>query len=199
MTKSTTVFGSVEYEDGEWLRYGVWQMMSLLMQGGQDSTARLPTLLDLLETCGEPVPMVKSTANVTSTAETMKDARKAVLVMEDGDLVGIFTPKDMMRRVVARGKAPDFTEVSSEVGSSLQGKEWFARSLTDVRAHHVMCLYGQGVHRDDQGPHDLTPRDHGPGCAKGDAEPGLPPYAHQGRVPDRRSGGRDGAGHIHHG
>ncbi|CAM9171877.1 unnamed protein product [Discosporangium mesarthrocarpum] len=45
-------------------------------------------------------------------AEAMAEVRKAVLVVEHGNLVGILTPKDMLTRVVAKGLDPDYTLVS---------------------------------------------------------------------------------------
>jgi len=92
--------------------------MSLLMQDKDNSndTSSLPTLGDLLEALGGTFSPVKSTANVTSTAEMMKETKKAVVIVEEGELVGIFTPRDMMTRVVAKGKVPDFTEVCAIEG-----------------------------------------------------------------------------------
>jgi len=43
----------------------------------------------------------------------MSSARKGVLVMEDDELVGILTPKDVLSRVLAKSKSPDLTAVSS--------------------------------------------------------------------------------------
>ena len=43
----------------------------------------------------------------------MAKARKGVLVVDEGELVGIFTPKDMLSRVISKGLSPDVTAVSS--------------------------------------------------------------------------------------
>ena len=42
----------------------------------------------------------------------MAEGRKAVLVVERGRLVGIFTPKDMLNRVLSKGLSPDDTLVA---------------------------------------------------------------------------------------
>ena len=54
-----------------------------------------------------------SRSNVREAASVMAQVRKGVLVVDDGELVGIFTPKDLLSRVVAQGKSPDLTAVSS--------------------------------------------------------------------------------------
>ena len=46
-------------------------------------------------------------------AAVMAKARKGVLVVDEGELVGIFTPKDMLSRVISKGLSPDVTAVSS--------------------------------------------------------------------------------------
>ena len=43
----------------------------------------------------------------------MAQARKGVLVVDEDELVGIFTPKDMLSRVIAKGLSPDLTSVAS--------------------------------------------------------------------------------------
>jgi predicted transcriptional regulator len=51
---------------------------------------------------------------VREAAILMAEVRKGVLVMDaDNQLLGILTPKDILTRVVARGKSADLTAVSS--------------------------------------------------------------------------------------
>ena len=72
----------------------------------------LPTLRGLVEKA--TFGTIRNTANVREAASLMTETNKAVLVLdEDGELVGIFTPKDLLNRVVAKGKSPDVTVVSS--------------------------------------------------------------------------------------
>lgn len=72
----------------------------------------VPTLKSII---GEDaLPCVRSSANVREAAILMAEVRKGVLVMDkDNELVGILTPKDVLTRVVARGKSADLTAVSS--------------------------------------------------------------------------------------
>ena len=50
---------------------------------------------------------------ILSEATGVAGSRKGVLVVDDGELMGIFTPKDLLSRVVAHGKSPDLTAISS--------------------------------------------------------------------------------------
>ena len=71
----------------------------------------LPTLRTIIGK--EHYVSVKSTSNVREAADVMAQARKGVLIVDEGELVGIFTPKDMLSRVIAKGLSPDLTSVAS--------------------------------------------------------------------------------------
>ena len=59
----------------------------------------------------EPVS-VESGASVADAARRMREARVgAVLVLESGRLVAIFSERDLLNRVVAEGRSPDATKV----------------------------------------------------------------------------------------
>jgi predicted transcriptional regulator len=89
-------------------------LIQLIQQESEPGKDCNPTLRSLLEQQGAPSNIVKATANVRTAAEAMARCRKAALVVdEEGGLVGIFTPKDMLGRVVAKELSPDFTAVSS--------------------------------------------------------------------------------------
>ena len=72
----------------------------------------VPTLKTII---GEDaLPCVRPSANVREAAILMAEVRKGVLVMSaDNELVGILTPKDLLSRVVAKGRSADLTAVSS--------------------------------------------------------------------------------------
>jgi len=82
------------------------QLMMEQMFGGS-----MPTLRSIIG--HENFVSVRPSANVREAATLMAQARKGVLVMDEDELVGIFTPKDLLSRVVAKGKSPDLTAVSS--------------------------------------------------------------------------------------
>jgi CBS domain-containing protein len=63
----------------------------------------------------EPLPLVAISENATvgEAARRMRDARcGSILVTEDERLIGIFTERDVMNRVVAEGLDPERTSVS---------------------------------------------------------------------------------------
>ena len=72
----------------------------------------VPTLRTIIG--DDALPCVRPSANVREAAILMAKVRKGVLVMDaENELVGILTPKDLLSRVVARGKSADLTAVSS--------------------------------------------------------------------------------------
>jgi signal-transduction protein with cAMP-binding, CBS, and nucleotidyltransferase domain len=64
---------------------------------GNDS---LPTLRSILS--GKQYPIVAPDASILEAGEKMAEDKKATLIVEDGDLVGIFTFRDMMSKVIAK-------------------------------------------------------------------------------------------------
>ena len=72
----------------------------------------VPTLKTIIG--DDALPCVRPSANVREAAILMAEVRKGVLVMSaDNELVGILTPKDLLSRVVAKGRSADLTAVSS--------------------------------------------------------------------------------------
>ena len=69
-----------------------------------------PTLRSLL--AGKPATIVKPSTNLRETGLVMAGARKAALVVDDGELVGIFGFKDMMTRAIAKEIPLELTAVS---------------------------------------------------------------------------------------
>lgn len=62
---------------------------------------------------GKPLVFVDVRENVRSVVITMADKNiGAVAVLDSDQLVGVFTERDLMTRVVAPGLSPDDTEVS---------------------------------------------------------------------------------------
>jgi len=70
-----------------------------------------PTLRSIL--AGKPSTIVSPSTTIQETGIMMADARKAALVVDNGQLVGIFGFKDMMTRAIAKELPLDFTAVSS--------------------------------------------------------------------------------------
>lgn len=63
---------------------------------------------------GHPLFHVSSTASVRDVARTMSERNiGAIAVLDSGKLVGIFSERDVLTRIVAEGRNPDDTRVDS--------------------------------------------------------------------------------------
>lgn len=63
---------------------------------------------------GHPLFHVSTTASVRDVARTMSAHKVgAIAVLDDGKLVGIFSERDVLTRIVAEGRNPDETRVDS--------------------------------------------------------------------------------------
>jgi predicted transcriptional regulator len=78
--------------------------MQLLME--QMFGGAVPTLRSILNDNKKAVPMVRESINVREACVIMTANRKGLLVMDENDvLVGIITPKDILNRVIAKGRS----------------------------------------------------------------------------------------------
>jgi signal-transduction protein with cAMP-binding, CBS, and nucleotidyltransferase domain len=110
------------------------QMLGPMMEQ-MFGTEGVPTLRSLLAQKNLPPPIVKPTMNVREAGKVMAEARKAVLVVDEGELVGIFSTKDMLNRVVAKELKPDFTSMESVMTPN---PDTIADSMTVLDALHQM-------------------------------------------------------------
>jgi len=63
---------------------------------------------------GHPLFHVPSTASVRDVARTMSERNiGAIAVLDSGKLVGVFSERDVLTRIVAEGRNPDETRVES--------------------------------------------------------------------------------------
>src|SRR6185437_5429926 len=84
----------------------------------------MSTVGDILARKGHEVISVRPTATVLNAANLMNERGiGGVLVLEGDELVGIFTERDVLRRVVAQGRDPATTLVSSVMSSPVTGAE----------------------------------------------------------------------------
>ena len=74
---------------------------------GNESSPTLRTLLKDKES-----PIVEPSSSLLDTGMKMAETRKGALIVEEGELVGLFTFRDMMSRVVAKELSLDHTSVS---------------------------------------------------------------------------------------
>ena len=69
--------------------------------------------MDLLRIARTPPVTIGPRASVLDAVELMSDAGAgAVIVVDDGKAVGIFTASDLLRRVVAKGRRLDITPLA---------------------------------------------------------------------------------------
>lgn len=77
----------------------------LAMSGaGEGREGESQTLADVLAS-KEKAQFVRPRHTVREAASVIASQKKAVLVVEEGELVGIFTPKDMMNRVITKARS----------------------------------------------------------------------------------------------
>jgi signal-transduction protein with cAMP-binding, CBS, and nucleotidyltransferase domain len=92
-----------------------------------------PSLRSLL--AGKPATVVSPTTSIRDAGMLMAERRKAALVVEDGQLVGIFGFKDMMSRAVAKELPLELTEVSSVMTPN---PEYVSPEMTVLEAMQTM-------------------------------------------------------------
>jgi len=92
-----------------------------------------PSLRSLL--AGKPATVVSPNTSIKDAAVLMAERRKAALVVEDGELVGIFGFKDMMARAVAKELPLDLTEVRSVMTPS---PDFVSPEMTVLEAMETM-------------------------------------------------------------
>ncbi len=92
------------------------------------------------------------TATVTDAAHQMNNERVgSLLVMKDGTLVGIFTERDILRRVVAAGRNPDATSVSDVMTEQVAcatpqtSRRELSSTMQDKCIRHVPVVDGKVV------------------------------------------------------
>jgi CBS domain-containing protein len=72
----------------------------------------MPTVQDVLAVKGAVVQSISPDATVLEATQKMNQHRLgALLVMDDGQVAGIFTERDVLRRVVAEERSPADTRV----------------------------------------------------------------------------------------
>ncbi len=111
-------------------------VLQLLLANAFGSTGE-KTLADVISgSGGAAVNVVNSEDTVVVAAQAMAKARKAVMAVDEGGLVGIFTPKDVLNRVVAKGLLPEETLVKNVMTPN---PDSVLTTTSVVDALHQMC------------------------------------------------------------
>ncbi|CAM9933797.1 unnamed protein product [Choristocarpus tenellus] len=92
----------------------ILQQLLVGMTGEGEADPSLESILD----SQNPAMCVSPGDSVRSAGEAMAEGGKAVVVVECGVLVGIFTPKDILNRVIGKGLNPGDTPVSEVMTSN---------------------------------------------------------------------------------
>ena len=103
------------------------------------------TIRDVIHRKGHDVWAVPATASVCEAVEGMNEQRigSVLVTRDDGQVIGIFTERDVLRRVVAAGRDPATTEVKDVMTRDLA---WVApgdgiydvlRTMTETRHRHM--------------------------------------------------------------
>lgn len=112
----------------------------------------MPAVRDILARKGTGIVSVPPGALVLEAARLMNErGTGSVLVMEGARLVGIFTERDVLRRVVASGRDPLTTAVREVMTAELQTcesdtpLEQVAATMSSRRIRHLPVLEGGEV------------------------------------------------------
>jgi CBS domain-containing protein len=107
----------------------------------------MATVGDILRLKGAEVLSVEPDTTVLDAAQRMNErGTGSVLVLEGGEVVGIFTERDLMRRVVATRCDPARTPVREVMTRALvtcgpeTGIEACARTMSEARIRHLPVL-----------------------------------------------------------
>lgn len=112
----------------------------------------MSTVREIIARKGSEIVTVTPASNVLDAAQLMNERGiGAVLVMEGGELLGIFTERDVMRRVVATQRDPATTPVREVMTTSLittraeAPLEECAALMTSRRIRHLPVMGAQGL------------------------------------------------------
>jgi CBS domain-containing protein len=113
----------------------------------------MPTVRSILDRKGREVVTTATTETVVSAARLMDSRRIGGLVVLDGArLVGMFTERDVMRRVVAEGRDPAKTTVGDVMSAPVQHcapeatLDECRAMMTELRIRHLPVLDRDGLY-----------------------------------------------------
>ena len=104
----------------------------------------MSTIANILMVKGPDVIVAGPNSTVMDAARLMAEANVGSVIVKDGDeLLGIFTERDLLRRVVVRGKSPDATPLSDVMSAPLKtcGLEDSVQDVVDcLTREHIRHL-----------------------------------------------------------
>jgi len=112
----------------------------------------MPSVADIVEQKGKEIHTIQPEASVLEA--TMKMNRQhigALVVMKDGRILGMFTERDVLRRVVAQDRAPGSVTVSEVMTCRViccnpeTDIEEASRIMKEERVRHLPICDGNGI------------------------------------------------------
>ncbi len=105
----------------------------------------LPTALKVKEVMNSPIITAFPDEDVVSLAKKMRDYEigSVIIVNDDGDIVGIVTDGDVIRKVVAEGKSPRgvrASEIMSSPVAAVDDESDLAQAAREMRSKGVKRL-----------------------------------------------------------
>ena len=105
----------------------------------------LPTALKVKEVMNSPIITAFPRDDIASVARKMKkyEIGSVVIVNDDGDIMGIVTDGDVIRKVVAEGRSPKevrASEVMSSPVATIDGESDLAQAAREMRSRGVKRL-----------------------------------------------------------
>jgi CBS domain-containing protein len=111
----------------------------------------MSTVRDLLDLKGSHVFTIGPYATVLDAAQLMNEHKiGCLLVTQGGEVIGILTERDLLRRVIAECRAPDETPVAEAMTSDVlycrphTSVDEVQRIMKDYRVRHVPIVDLQG-------------------------------------------------------
>ena len=107
----------------------------------------MATIEEILTIKGPDVVIAPSTATVYEAARLMADANVGSVIVQDGeDVLGIFTERDLLQRVVAAGNDPAKTPLSQVMSAPVKScglqddLQACTRRLTEADIRHLAVI-----------------------------------------------------------
>jgi CBS domain-containing protein len=112
----------------------------------------MPSVMDIIADKGSDVYTIQPTATVLEATHAMNDQKIGALVVQDGGgkVLGIFTERDVLRRVIAEEKSPKVVRVGDVMTRDVvccppdADIDEASRIMRDRRVRHLPVCDGDG-------------------------------------------------------
>jgi len=113
----------------------------------------MPSVMDIIADKGSDVFTISPTATVLEATHSMNDQKIGALVVKDGSghVMGIFTERDVLRRVIAEEKSPNSVRVGEVMTRDVvccppeTDIDEASRIMRDKKVRHLPVCDGDGT------------------------------------------------------